>query len=495
MYGMKVRDKKRMRKHLSKIMLVVLAVFIIGITIPENASAVSLETTGAVKNEYTYEEAVFITGTPIIFKGTSKDIKITQKESKGKLIETHSLKLTASNGATLTRNMTYESDVVDYATIGQKTSNGVVKKYTEKIVVGKITYTLVDYQFSQGTVADNRAASDYYSGNVISRKTYAFQTGTGKNAVQNTVTIDTDSRHAGYENFWGATETQITEAVYKYSDGKTSHVKNRLSTSKSRVLNYEENLGSLGSFDGGYAVVSEKDVISEYTFDLYSGQKGTLDLDKEYMPTIERLIIPKFRDLSKHYAKGAIEKLYSLGIYTDASNFFSPNTPMKRIDFTTAIGKAVDLRVMEEPKTKKSTSATSIFKDVKRTVKDYAYIESAYKKGIIKGVTPEYFKPDNQITRAQAATIFVRALGLENKAPDPGYMTKFKDDAQIPNYSKDGIYIANELGLMTGDPITGRFNPDQPLTRAQASVVLERFLNYLESDLKQNYRDDILFFN
>lgn len=74
-------------------------------------------------------------------------------------------------------------------------------------------------------------------------------------------------------------------------------------------------------------------------------------------------------------------------------------------------------------------------------------------------------------------------------------MTKFKDDAQIPKYSKDGIYIANELGLMTGDPITGRFNPDQPLTRAQASVVLERFLNYLESDLKQNYRDDILFFN
>ncbi len=49
-------------------------------------------------------------------------------------------------------------------------------------------------------MTDNRAASDYYSGNVISRKTYSFQSGTGKNAVQNTVTIDTDSRHAGYEN-------------------------------------------------------------------------------------------------------------------------------------------------------------------------------------------------------------------------------------------------------------------------------------------------------
>lgn len=65
-----------MQKKLSKIMFLVLAVFLIGTTIPFNASAASLETTGAVKNEYTYEEAVFLSGTPVIFKGTSKDIKI-----------------------------------------------------------------------------------------------------------------------------------------------------------------------------------------------------------------------------------------------------------------------------------------------------------------------------------------------------------------------------------------------------------------------------------
>lgn len=47
---------------------------------------------------------------------------------------------------------------------------------------------------------------------------------------------------------------------------------------------------------------------------------------------------------------------------------------------------------------------------------------------------------------------------------------------------------------MIGDS-AGRFNPNKPLTRAEASVVLERFLKYLEDDLKQNYRDDILFFN
>lgn len=79
----------------------------------------SLETTGAVKNEYTYEEAVFLSGQPVIFKGTSRDIKITQKESKGKLTETYNMKLTGGNGETLTRNIAYESDVVDYAVLGK----------------------------------------------------------------------------------------------------------------------------------------------------------------------------------------------------------------------------------------------------------------------------------------------------------------------------------------------------------------------------------------
>lgn len=484
-------EHNHMQKYVIKICISCLALIIMMWGIQVDASAASPETTGAVKNEYTYEEAVFISGKPVVFTGTSKNVKITEKESKGKITETFNMKLTSKSGDTLSRTVSYESDVVDHTTIGQKTVNGVVKKYSEKIVISGTTYTLADFQFSQGTVTDNRAASDYYSGNVISRKTY---TSSGeRNQPTQTITIETDSRHVGYENFWGATETQITEMVISKSDGTTGHVKNRLSTSKSRVLNYEDNPANLSSFDGGYAVVSEKDVISEYTYNL-SGVTGTLNLNAEYMPTIERLIIPKFRDISSHYAKSGIEKLYSLGIYEDASNFFSPNTPMKRADFTIAIGKAVDLRVMEEKNSKK-TSTTSIFKDVKRTMKDYAYIESAVKKGIIKGVTPDYFKPDNPITRAQAAAIFVRALGLENKAPEPSYMTKFVDDANIPDYARDGIYIVNELGLMTGDSVTGRFNPNQPLTRAQASVVLERFLNYLENDLKQNHRDDVLFFD
>ncbi len=76
------REDKRMQKHWSKLVLVVLAIFVINSITPFSASAASLETTGAVKNEYTYEEAIFLSGSPVIFKGTSKDIKFHKKNPR-----------------------------------------------------------------------------------------------------------------------------------------------------------------------------------------------------------------------------------------------------------------------------------------------------------------------------------------------------------------------------------------------------------------------------
>lgn len=463
------------------------AIFLLSV-IPGAVSAETVDIYGGVKNEYSYEEVVFITGRPIVFTGTSKNVVITEKESKGKLTETFKLTLLGPNGEKLTRSFTYVSEVTNYDQIGQSTANGEVAKYSEKIVIGDVTYTLSDYQLSKGKVTDKRPASDYFSGNALSRKTYT--TKATRTTPSQTVVMNIDSRNVGYENFWGATETQITEYEYIYDNGSIGYVKNRVSTAKSRVLNYEENAASLGSFDGGYAVISNANSISEYTYDL-PYLDGSIDLKNEYMPRVERLIVPKFRDLSAHWAKDEIEKLYSLGILDDQSNFFSPNTPMSRYDFAIALGKAIDLRVLED---KKKKTAPSIFKDIKRTAKDYNYLVSAVEKGVIKGTSQGIFTPYGSLTREQAATILIRALGLESKAPDPSYKTNYKDDRKISDYARDSVYVAGELGLMNGDGNTGKFNPKSTLTRSQASAIIVRFLQYLEDDLKQNYRDDILFF-
>ena len=276
--------------------------------------------------------------------------------------------------------------------------------------------------------------------------------------------------------------------------GTRAYVTSKVSDSKSKTLQYEPHDPSLSSFIGGYIVVNESDMMGEYTYDIpYGAGKGKVQLNKENVPTIERLIVPKFRDVSGHWAQDEIEKLYSLGIFDEITPFFSPNTPMNRYQFTVGVVKAVDLRVLEAPKNKK-TPRKAIFSDLDPKEPNYLHIESAVQQGIINGFTPELFKPDNPITRVQAVAIFVRALGMEGRAPSPGYTTHFVDDSSIPAWAKDSVYVATELGLIYGDKYN-RFNPHNQLTRAESSAILIRFLDFLENDLKQNYRDDILFFN
>ena len=117
-----------------------------------------------------------------------------------------------------------------------------------------------------------------------------------------------------------------------------------------------------------------------------------------------------------------------------------------------------------------------------------------WKKGSLHGVTPDRFNPDGPLTRVQAIAILVRALGMEGRAPSPGFRTHYVDDHKISDWAKDSVYVATELGLVSGDEFN-RFNPQQPLTRAQAAALTDRFLQFLENDLQQNYRDDILFFD
>lgn len=463
--------------------------------LPNKSSAQIVEMTGGVLGDYTYEEYVFITGKPIKFTGTAKDVKVNRNESRGKVTENYRMTLTGPNNEKLTRNYTYVSDVENFESIGQSTANGELTKATETITIDGVRYTLVNngYQITKGRVTDSRPASDYFDELISGTKRYEYKV----DGETKTILVEVSAKIVGYENFWGATETQITDQTIHFADGTVGTVKNTVSSSKSRKLEYERNPASLSSFYGGYYVKTEVSTVSKYDYRLPRNRTGTLDLNAVKTPTIERLIVPKFRDLSNHWAKDHIEKLYSLGIFDEEANFFSPNTPMTRLDFTTAIGKAVDLRVLDERNTR-NQRREKIFPDLDTNIKDYQYIVSAVEKGIINGsqnpkTGVRYFHPNNSILREQAAAIFVRALGLETKAPDPGFKTQFNDDANISDYARDGIYVMAELGLMTGDEF-GNFRPKEPLTRAQAAAVIVRFLEYLESDLQQNYREDILFF-
>ncbi len=449
-------------------------------TIP-SVEAKVLDVHGGVQNEYVYEEVFFLTGKPIKFTGKAT---VTERESKDRVTTTHKFSLTSGTDDKLTRTVMYETVRTTRDDKGQTTSSTSVKSFSEKVTIGKMSYTLDDYQLSQASISDNRPASDFYSGNLVGRKIYKV------NNTNELVTVHLTGRNMGYENFWGATETQLVDYEIESALGK-AFIKSKVSDSKSKTLQYEPHMPDLSSFVGGYVAINSSNTIGEYTYDIpYGSGKGTVHLSKENVPIIERLIVPKFRDLSGNWAKDHIERLYSLGIFEESSPFFAPNVPMNRYEFTVGVLKAVNLRVLEQPKNQK-VPRTPIFKDLDPKDPDYLLIESAVEKGIIK--KGDYFKPKASLTRVQATAILIRALGMEGRAPSPGYQTRFLDDSQIESWAKDSVYMGSELGLIQGS--NHYFLPYNPLTRAQASALIIRFLDFMENDLKQNYRDDVLFFN
>lgn len=100
-------------------------------------------------------------------------------------------------------------------------------------------------------------------------------------------------------------------------------------------------------------------------------------------------------------------------------------------------------------------------------------IIAAYQKGLVDGMTPSQFAPQNPITRAQFAALILRALGQQSQ-DNSG--SRFKDVSHSAWYCGVANRAA-ELGLLEGYS-QDYFGPEDPITREQASVIINRALLY-----------------
>lgn len=470
---------------------------------------------GGIRDEYNYEEYVFISGEPIKFIGKADGVKEKQSDKERSI--TINLKLTSEDAAkqgSLTRTITYNMQLDPKTDKGQTVGNITPNKMKETITLGKNKYELQDYQFSNSRIIDNRPASDFYSGNFKGKKTYTI------NKTEGTVIVDSTGGEVGYQNFWGDTTTQISDNIITYkrsfkdsAGDATSDSWNgtyRITTydSINKILKYSVNDANFSSFDGGNMRITNQELVSKYDFDLPildkdgRAEKSKRDLDqvsatRKMVPKIERLLIPKFRDTKGHWAQSDIEKLYSLDVFDDLSKeFFIPDVGITRLEFIKALMNACEIRpepIAKKKVNKKGPKEESLFKDMNIDDPDYRYVKSAYEKGIVTGFNNKNFGPNEVLTKSEIVTLLVRALGFENKAPTPGFYTTFADDRQIPFWAKDGVYVAKEIGILTGDE-NNRFNPQKLVTRAEASAMLVRFLEFLQKDLQKDYKENIIYF-
>ncbi len=123
------------------------------------------------------------------------------------------------------------------------------------------------------------------------------------------------------------------------------------------------------------------------------------------------------------------------------------------------------------------------FKDI--TNKHWAYGSVAFlsNRGIIKGYEDNSFRPNAEITRAQAAAMIAREFKLTD--------TKDKalpfNDVKNTHYAYNAIKAVSEAGIINGQP-GGKFAPDAPLTRAEMAVILNRAYK-LQGETNKTFTD------
>jgi hypothetical protein len=109
------------------------------------------------------------------------------------------------------------------------------------------------------------------------------------------------------------------------------------------------------------------------------------------------------------------------------------------------------------------------FKDVPATSWAFAAVADLSARGLVTGYEDGKFHPDNAVTRAEYAKLVCSALGVE---PDTVTSDPFKDVTSA-HWAVGYIAAAVGKGWLTGYP-RGLFKPDEPVSMAQAVVVVAR---------------------
>lgn len=116
-----------------------------------------------------------------------------------------------------------------------------------------------------------------------------------------------------------------------------------------------------------------------------------------------------FNDIAGHWGKDAIDFASSRNLFNGTTpTTFAPDGSMTRGMFVTVLGR------MAQVDTAAYSGAS--FSDVKTSAYYGPYIKWAADNGIVSGLTPTTFGPDEMVTREQAATILARYLAKTTPA-------------------------------------------------------------------------------
>ncbi|NOU92200.1 exopolygalacturonate lyase [Paenibacillus sp. LMG 31456] len=124
---------------------------------------------------------------------------------------------------------------------------------------------------------------------------------------------------------------------------------------------------------------------------------------------------------------------------------------------------------------------TTKFSDVSASDWYAGAVGAAAKAGLVDGFENGTFQPGATITREQIAVMIARAIELAGKKSDTDAkkLAAFDDSSKISDWAKNAVAGAVNAGIVNG--VTDKtYAPKDQATRAEAAVMLKRLLQFVE---------------
>ncbi|MGU3568498.1 S-layer homology domain-containing protein [Paenibacillus sp. D51F] len=179
-----------------------------------------------------------------------------------------------------------------------------------------------------------------------------------------------------------------------------------------------------------------------------------------------------FGDLNGHWAKSDVELLASkLVVNGAAAGKFAPNSSITRAEFAALLVRSLGLS---------PDAAAAAFSDVAASDWHAGVVGAAVKAKLTEGFADGSFKPNDTISRQQMAVMIGRAMTFAQgsaAASASSSLDGFKDKAGIAGWARASVAQAVDAGIITG-MTADSFAPAAKASRAQAAVMLKRFLQH-----------------
>ncbi len=497
------------------------------------------------KNTFLYEEMCFMSGKPILLKGTVTLPKVKMGRDRYKM----SVKYSASDSSgknKIDRKVTYDVEKKIDTETGEVITNWTIKPggIKETVTIDSTNYELTSFEFDNSIISDVKPAISFNSGKLRYKKVFNTddpQLDKGKKII----VIGESLTGLSYQNIWSSVNTLVVNEEIKFVNLPISNIKSEVGpysggdaekddsgkdkketanwnanvkyivSSKSQSkFDYIKNNVKTISFKKGLIKSRNTDETVEYEYDLpnfeekletenpyqdiiYKRNVGKITLDSYNFKNSTMLPLPKYVDIGGHWAEKSIFQLASIGAF-DRNVSFYPDVFINRKQFARAILNTIDSvpaeseakRKAEYVKSKRPGAKEQLFSDVRRDDENYIFIEGVYDKSLMIGAKNREFKPNRPLTRAEAVTVMIRAIGVNDIAPVLPFDTGFSDDEVIQDWAKPCIYMAKRLGIVNGYA-DGSFQPNKKVTRAEVSSMLTGLIKHLRKDITIDYKEKL----